>query len=171
MATRKPSTQGTKPARRGTSAHAEAKKPGGFTLTPTDVDGVFRNSAGILVDKSGIALSLLRAVQAERADMASVLDGQDVRTPAQFLKAVSLDPRLPLPTRVEAAKAAAPYTDRKMPQGVDGGVGSDGQPLPIHLEIGLPPELMAKLSDTELATFDKILGLLKAHGITPKEGS
>jgi acyl-CoA reductase-like NAD-dependent aldehyde dehydrogenase len=167
MATaRKPksSPPAKKSARGAASAPAEGKKTEWPALAPTGVDGVFRNGAGCLVNKDGILLSLLDSRKAEAQDF-----GEAVDSPAKFLKAVALDPRAPLATRLEAAKAAAPYTDRKQPTGVDGGVGPDGQPLPIAIEITLPAAVMAKLSDTELQVFDKVLGLLKEHGLVPKE--
>src|SRR5688500_180893 len=110
-----------KSAREGSSRPAEAKNPSGPALAPTEVPGVFRNSAGNLVDEFGFILGLRKAKQAEQDDLSQVL-GHEVRTPAEFLKALSLDPRVPVQMRMEAAKAAAPYTDRKMPQGLDGGV-------------------------------------------------
>lgn len=171
-AAKKPAAKSTRnSAQEGTSRPAEAKGPSGPALTPTEVPGVFRNAAGLLVNEFGFLLGLGASKKAEQQDMSEVL-GHPVRTPAEFLKAISLDPRIPLPTRMEAAKAAAPYTDRKQPQGLDGGVGADGKPLPIRLEMSLPPELLDKLSESELETWGKILGLLKEHDLLiNKEGS
>lgn len=171
---RSPSTPKTaaKSAQRGSSRPAEAKNRSvsapslgeALGLVPTERPGVYRNRYGTLVDEHGILLGLAQMKIVEREDLSAVV-GHEVKTPAEFLKAVALDPRVQLDTRIDAAKAAAPYTDRKQPTGVDGGLGADGTPLPIRVEMSVPPEVLAQLSEAELAAFDKVLTLLKAAGL------
>lgn len=87
-------------------------------------------------------LSFLQLKQKEDKAHIEVL-GHPVATPAQYLKAVALDPRVSMGVRLDAAKAAAPYTDRKMPSAVDGGVDPNtGAALPLF-----PPSMFEGLSD------------------------
>lgn len=151
----------TKTRRRGSSPHAEATKSETlaapckeYAPVPTSVPGVFRNRHGALVDADGVAVGLA-ALRAQEAAERDALGLKEPATPAEFLKTVALDPRHPLPVRVDAAKAAAPYTDRKQPQAVDGGVGADGKPLPIGL--ALDTQGLSNLSDEELATLRALL--------------
>lgn len=91
-------------------------------LIPTDIPGVFRNKVGTLVDELNVALSF-KALQAkDDSRFAEALRGGAVTQPADLLKAVALDPRMPLHTRLDAANKAAPYfTPKKLAlQGVEG---------------------------------------------------
>lgn len=99
---------------------AQASIVGGdkLGLTPTDKDGVFRNRAGILVDESGILLAFGAMKNAE-AELDEQILGGPVDTPAKLLKRVALDPRQPMFLRLDAAKAAAPYFDRKTPVAIE----------------------------------------------------
>lgn len=98
------------------------------------------------------------AKKADADDLASVV-GHEVTTPAQYMKAVALDPRVPLATRLEAAKAAAPYTDRKQPMALDGGLNTDGTPRPIQLE--MTDAMIAALTPEERSVLKKALAVLR----------
>lgn len=91
-------------------------------LTPTDIPGVFRNKVGTLVDEHNVALSFKALRTKDQERFSEALGGGEVTQPADLLKAVALDPRLPLHTRMDAANKAAPYfTPKKVAiQGVEG---------------------------------------------------
>ena len=91
-------------------------------LTPTDIPGVFRNKVGTLVDENNVALSFKALRTKDQERFSEALGGGEVTQPAELLKAVALDPRLPLHTRLDAANKAAPYfTPKKVAiQGVEG---------------------------------------------------
>lgn len=151
----------TAKSRQGASSKAaEAKAPGVNSLTPTETPGVFRNASGILVNEAGVFIGLLAARKAEAEDLGVVLDGDTVDSPAKLLKAVALDPRLPLETRMDAANKAAPYFDRKQPIGVDGGVDPNGVAKPIALDV--TAKAVAGLSDEELSALRRALAKMKA---------
>jgi len=120
-------------------------------LRSTGTPGVFANKMGVLVDASGVALSLssLRKADAERFE--AVL-GEVIDTPVKFMRAVTLDPRTPLPIRLDAAKSAAPYTDRKMPTAIEG--STPGSPVAVDLLSGLNS---AALSTKERASLIALL--------------
>lgn len=80
-----------------------------LNIAPTDIPGVYRNSAGVLVDVRNVALSFKSLQQRDKARFTEVLGGAEVAHPADLLRAVALDPRMPLAMRIDAAKAAAPY--------------------------------------------------------------
>lgn len=88
-------------------------------LRPTELPGIYVNADGAQVDDSGVLVSLRRVKEVE-AELIQEL-GEPPQTPAQYLKRVALDPRQPQHTRMQAAIAAAPYFDRKMPLGLEGG--------------------------------------------------
>lgn len=94
-------------------------------LRGTDVPGVFRNNAGVLVNVKGIALSFADVKAADAERWTEVL-GSVPKTPAELLKGVALDPRLSLDTRINAARQAAPYYDMRMPLRVDGSFKTPG---------------------------------------------
>lgn len=100
------------------------------SLRETDVPGVYLNSRNVRVDERGIAISFLTLKQKDEERWEEVIGGR-VDSPAKLLKAVALDPRQPLFSRVDAAKSAAPYFDRKQPQALDGGLGDDGKVVPL----------------------------------------
>ena len=97
-----------------------AKNKAAFAhLRPTGDPEVFVNNAGSLTDRYGVLLSLgAKGAQAE-ADRALELIGGPVDSPAKLLKLVSLDPTLPMAMRIDAAKAAAPYYDKKTPVAIE----------------------------------------------------
>lgn len=123
-------------------------------LTPTDIPGVFRNKVGTLVDENNVALSFkaLRAKDQER--FSEALGGAEVTQPAELLKAVALDPRLPLHTRLDAANKAAPYfTPKKVAiQGVEGAA-----PIGIQEVSSLPQKDLDRL-EALYAQAAKLLG-------------
>lgn len=86
-------------------------------LRVTDIPGVYMNRDGAQVNQDGVLLSIRETLGAERA-LRAQLDSID-ETPAQYLRRVALDPRMPTPTRVQCAIAAAPYFDRRMPQALE----------------------------------------------------
>lgn len=88
-------------------------------LRPTTTPGVFLNPAGLMVDERGVLLSWARATETEAATAERIL-GHPITTPAQVLKRYALDPTMPLSVRLDAAKAAAPYYDMRMPLRVEG---------------------------------------------------
>ena len=98
--------------------HPPVKRAPFAHLTPTDTDGVYRNSDGRLVDHLGILLNLREAKETE--DEASIrIIGEIADSPAKVLRRIALDSTLPLPLRMDAAKHAAPYFDRKTPIAVE----------------------------------------------------
>lgn len=74
------------------------------------------------------------------------LIGKVAETPAEVLLSVALDRSKPLPLRMAAAKDAAPYYDRRQPMALDGGLGKDGEPLPLFDPSRLSTEELTALS-------------------------
>ena len=139
MATRsKPSTTADKPA---------------TGLRHSDIPGVYLNAHNVPCNEQGIALGFADIKKADHARLHEAGDAA-VTTPAGFLRAVALDPRQPTYIRMEAAKAAAPYYDRRMSLGVDGGLGEDGKPIPLM-----------DLSALSAAELDHIAKLLAKAGV------
>lgn len=138
-------------------AASTPKTPRRTGLTATDIPGVFRNKAGTLVNEANVALSFkaLRAKDAER--FREALGGADVAQPADLLKAVALDPRMPLGVRMDAAHKAAPYYTAKRVaiQGVEG-----APPIGIAEASALPQK---KLDELE-TLLTKALALSAAGG-------
>lgn len=136
---RTPSARSTQPSA------APAVKPG---LRPSATPGVYLNSFNIPVDEAGCALSFKQVRHLDQQSMEEVI-GEPANTPAKYLKAISLDPRQPTQVRIEAAKAAAPYTDRKQPMAVDGGVDPNtGASIPLYgptMFVGWPAEDLAAM--------------------------
>lgn len=87
-------------------------------LTPTDDPGVFLNAAGLLVDAKGVWVGLAKSKETEEAAELRIL-GEKADTPAKVMKRIALDPTLPMVMRLDAAKAAAPYYDKKTPVAVE----------------------------------------------------
>ena len=125
-------------------------------LRPSDIPGVWLNRFNIPCDENGVSLSFKTVKAKDRANIAEVLDDA-VTTPAQYLRAVALDPRFPTAVRLDAAKAAAPYTDRKQPTALDGGVAPDGSSIPL-----LDFSKLGGLSTEELVA---LRGLLAKAGV------
>lgn len=104
-----------------TTLPSKAKRPTAKpSLRATELPGVYLNADGAQVDERGVLLSL-RAVKDIETSLDEQVLGEPVTTPALLLKRVALDVRLPLETRLRAAKEAAPYFDRKMPTALEGG--------------------------------------------------
>lgn len=83
-------------------------------LAATDKPGIYVNEAGAYVDSNGVLASFAALGAAEAALDEQIL-GKKVETPAELMKRIALDPRLPLTMRLDAAKGAAPYYDKKTP--------------------------------------------------------
>lgn len=124
-----------------------------YALQKTTTPGVYVNRAGIMVDKNGVALNFNQVKEKDDARWEQIL-GKPVETPAELLKAVSLDPSKPLAMRIDAAKSAAPYTDRKKPVGIDG--GEDGKPIMLSVK-----ELRG-LDLTQLEQMEKLVAIALA---------
>lgn len=147
---------------RSKSAHQRAKSSAGkdgdsifdipAQLRPTDDPDVFVNAAGSYVDRRGVLLGLQAAVESE-IEAAERILGKPVETPAEFLKRIALDPILPFGMRMDAAKAAAPYYDMRMPLRVEGDIKQSST--------GLDP---AKLSAMPREDREALLKLLKKAG-------
>lgn len=125
-------------------------------LRPSATPGVYLNALNVPCNELGVALSFM---EVKRRDVQSLEEaaGRPVNTPAEFLSAVAMDPRQPMPVRIDAAKSAAPYTDRKQPVAVDGGLDPNGAPMPLFDSLklkGVPKEkllaLMALLQECGL---------------------
>lgn len=129
----------------------------GLTPHPTYED-VYINGKGQMVDPRGVALSYSRIKAAAAAEEAQII-GHEASTPAEYLKSVALDRRLPTYVRLEAAKAAAPYTDRKQPIAVE---GTDGPPLKFAQAFS-PEALQAKFSKEERKVFMALLSKLQGE--------
>lgn len=130
-------------------------------LTPTSVPGVYKNKVGVLVDGDGVMIdhSTLKNRDQERFEK---IIGGPVDTPAKLLKAVALDPQLPLQTRIGAATSAAPYFDRKKPIGIDG--GEDGKAITVeHIH------KIQGMSRDELDQLERLLAM-GAPGLLGTEG-
>ena len=123
-------------------------------LTPTDIPGVFRNKVGTLVDEHNVALSFKALRTKDQERFSEALGGGEVTQPADLLKAVALDPRLPLHTRMDAANKAAPYfTPKKVAiQGVEGAA-----PIGIQDVAALPQKDLDRL-EALYAQAAKLLG-------------
>lgn len=124
---------------------------------PTATPGVFLNRMGVLVNANGVALQLADVIKQDK-DHLSALANEKVDTPAAVLKAYALDPTKPVQIRLEAAKAAAPYYNRKKPVAIDGGEDEDGNPIPLF-----DPKALKGLSDEELVQLKALL----EKGVTP----
>lgn len=120
-------------------------------LRATATPGIYINQAGVLVDSDGVMVDYAGVKSADDARFERIL-GTPADSPAKLLKAVALDPQQTLATRVDAAKAAAPYFDRKKPIGIDG--GSDGVPVNI-----LHTHKIQSMSKEELDQFERMLAL------------
>jgi hypothetical protein len=88
-------------------------------LTPTATPGIYVNKEGAFVDSRGVLFSLTNIAQETEADVAERLIGGPIDSPAKLLKMIALDPMRPMMVRIDAAKAAAPYFDRKTPVSIE----------------------------------------------------
>jgi len=117
------------------------------SLRATDIPGVYYNSAGVRVGPNGVAITFAELKRKDRDRFREVLD-EDVSTPADLLKAVAMDPRHPLPQRIDAANKAAPYFTAKR-VAIQGG-GPEAPPVDIRV-------LMEKMPQKELDKLEKLL--------------
>jgi DNA-binding MarR family transcriptional regulator len=89
-------------------------------LTATADPTVFLNREGNFVDKRGVLLSLSGNGRAKaESERAMEILGGPVDSPAKLLKLMALDPTVPMMVRLDAAKAAAPYFDKKTPTAIE----------------------------------------------------
>lgn len=119
-------------------------------LRATDIPGVFINKAGTHVDEHGVALSFKSLRQKDNDRFQEALEGSALGQPADLLRAIALDPRMPLHVRMDAATKAAPYFSPKL-MGVQ---GVAGQP-PVGLGLD-------KLPQRELDALEKALQLAES---------
>jgi hypothetical protein len=123
-------------------------------LRHTGTPGVFVNKMGVLVDERGVALTLGQLRRADNERFEAVL-GEKIDGPVKFMKAVTLDPRTPLPLRLDAAKAVAPYTDRKMPTAIEG--PTPGSPVEVNILSNLNTSVLSpKERDVLIALYRKM---------------
>ena len=155
MATRKvtPPTR-TKAAKSTPAKSPPTKKPAPppdkgvdimAVLELTGIPGVYRNRVGVLVDSRGVSVSFKELKVKDKARWEQALDGGAVEQPADFLKAVCMDPSIPLHVRLDTAKAAAPFfTPKRLAvQGVEGAA-----PIALMTEYGkLPPDKLAQAEE------------------------
>lgn len=123
-------------------------------LKPTDIPGVYINSAGVKVGTNGVALTFkeLKRKDTERFKEAS---GEDVVTPADLLKAVAMDPRHPLPQRIDAANKAAPYFTAKR-VAIQGG-GPEAPPIDLRVAMETLPQKELDKLEKLLAAVDELI--------------
>lgn len=128
--------------------------PRKVTLTPTDLPDVYHNKMGTLVDEYNVAISFKALRIKDLNRFREALGGGEVNQPADLLKAVALDPRLPLHMRVDAANKAAPYfTPKRVAiQGVDG-----APPISLQDVSALPQKDLDRL-EALYAQAAKLLG-------------
>lgn len=120
-------------------------------LAATDRPGVYLNSSGAFVDSNGVLLSLSALSGAEEALDVMIL-GKKVETPAELMKRIALDPRLPLTMRLDAAKGAAPYYDKKTP------IATENTNVDKTMDLAM----LAKMPSGKRA---ELLALLKGLGV------
>jgi hypothetical protein len=149
-----PARGGAKPRVKDPTPPPDAYGPLDPLLRRTDVDGVFRNTAGDLVNQHGVLLGFA-GVKQQTAAAESLVLGKPAETPAEVLKFAALNPMFPLQVRLDAAKAAAPYYDRRRPFAVDGGE-DPANPAGPGLPFGNLADLKG-LSNAELATLHTLL--------------
>lgn len=87
-------------------------------LRATANPDIFLNASGAEVDRHGILLTLSRTAKPE-SERAQEIIGEPIDSPAKLLKFVALDSSLPMLMRLDAAKAAAPYFDKKTPVAIE----------------------------------------------------
>jgi hypothetical protein len=121
-------------------------------LMSTDIPGVFRSRAGVLCNEKGVSLSFTELKSKDDARWVEAV-GAVPTTPAELLKATAMDPRMPLDTRLSAARQAAPYYDMRMPLRIDGSMTAKS---------GID---MAKLAAMPRVKRETLLELLKAAGV------
>lgn len=128
-------------------------------LRRTEWPGVFVNPSGDHVDARGVLLAFTALRAAAAANETEVL-GKPAETPAEVLKYAALNLKLPLLVRLEAAKAAAPYYDRKKPTSIDAGADPDNPAGP-----GLPLGNLADLRGLDAKELAALYALLKKASV------
>jgi hypothetical protein len=124
------------------------RTPRRSALKPTDIPEVFRNKAGTLTDEHGVAMSFKNLRAKDKQWIEEALSGGEVVEPADLLKAVALDPRYNMSTRLDAANKAAPYFTPKR--------------VAVQGVAGAPPIGIAdvsKLSQKDLDKLESVLAL------------
>jgi hypothetical protein len=147
---------GTEP---GAADHSLTPEQLEMGLRRTGTPGVYLNKVGQMVDADGVMLDYTDVKSRDDARFERII-GEPVDTPAKLLKAVALDPQQTMVTRIDAAKAAAPYYDRKKPIGIDG--GDDGKPIEIlhrHKLQGMTKEELDQLERLLKMTGSPLLGI------------
>ena len=136
--------------RKANVAAADAAQPV-VPLARTDLPGIYRNTSGAFTDERGIPVSWERIKQAD-ADRWVEAVGSVPKTPAQLMAAMAMDPRHSLEFRLNAARLAAPYTDRKMPLMIEASATVGGMDL-------------ASLAGMSTEDRQALLDLLKKAGV------
>jgi hypothetical protein len=106
-------------------------------LAYTDTPGVFRNKAGVLVNGSGVAITF-KELQKKDNERLKEVDGNMPSTPAELLRTLAFDPRLPLAMRVDLAHKAAPFFSAKR-VAIQGG-GPEAPPIDIRQNVEKLPQ-------------------------------
>lgn len=117
------------------------------TLRPSDIPGVFINRAGIHVNEDGVRISFKELQQRDKDRFTEVL-GHEPATPADVLRGISMDPRVPMHVRQSAANQCASFYSPKLASTTI--VGANGGPLDVRAQVG-------ELSDAALAKLDKLI--------------
>lgn len=119
-------------------------------LRATDLEGVYLTADNRRVDEHGVDMDFKALKKRDSQRFTEVL-GKDIESPADLLKAVALDPRNSMTTRIDAAHKAAPYFNPKLVavQGVAGG----------------PAITMANLSDMSPEQLNAYEAALKAAAL------
>jgi hypothetical protein len=131
---------------------SENARAASYGLRGTSTPGVWCNSHGDYTDSSGVLLNF-KALTTRHHEYETRVLGKAAETPAEVMKLVAMDRALPLGLRLDAAKAAAPYYDRRKPQAIDGGED------PNNPKEGLPIKMqnLRGLSSEELLNLSKLL--------------
>lgn len=114
------------------------------TLRPSDIEGLYRNRAGVLVDADGVAVGFRDVKRADDARFSEVL-GRTPTAPLDIIEGVAMDPRIPMHVRLDAAVKAAPYRHPKL-VAVSGVAGA----APINLALD-------SLSTSQLTKYEELL--------------
>ncbi len=158
MATNSTSNRKAPAGGRGTGrkvSHASADT-GMTTVVPlarTDLPGIYRNTSGAFTDERGVPVNWSRIKEADDNRWVEAV-GSVPKTPAQLMAAMAMDPRHSLEFRLNAARLAAPYTDKKMPLMIEASATVGGVDL-------------ATLGSMSTDDRKALLDLLKKAGVEP----
>lgn len=111
---RKAPASGRGNGRKASPSDAAAPVTAVVPLARTDLPGIYRNTSGAFTDDRGVPVTWTRIKEADDNRWVEAV-GAVPKTPAQLMTAMAMDPRHSLEFRLNAARLAAPYTDRKMP--------------------------------------------------------